>query len=68
MHEEIGVAAVQLWKHVMSKCLGTTPTSREASRMCRALLAEQEEMNRDLQRAITFDERYSLLGLLVEKA
>jgi hypothetical protein len=67
MDEEIGVVAVQFRKHIMSKCLGTTPTSRKASRMCRALLAEQKEVNRDLQHAVTFDERYSLLGLLVEK-
>jgi hypothetical protein len=67
MHEEISVIAVQLRKHVMGKGLSTTPTSRKASRMCRALLAEQKEMNRDLQHAITFDERCCLLGLLVEK-
>ena len=67
MDEKIGVVAVQFRKHVMRKCLGTTPTSRKASRMCRALLAEQKEVNRDLQHAITFDERCSLLGLLVEK-
>jgi hypothetical protein len=68
MREEICVIAVQFRKHVMGKGLGTTPTSYEASRMCRALLAEQKKMNRDLQHAITFDERCCLLGLLVEKA
>jgi hypothetical protein len=67
MYEDICVIAVQLRKHVMGKGLGTTPTSRKASRMCRALLAEQKKMNRDLQHAITFDERCCLLGLLVEK-
>jgi hypothetical protein len=36
--------------------------------MCRALLAEQKKMNRNLQHAIAFHERCGLLGLLVEKA
>ena len=67
MDEEISVVAVQFRKNIMRKCLGTTPTSRKASGMCRALLAEQKEVNRDLQHAVTLDERCSLLGLLVEK-
>jgi hypothetical protein len=67
MHEEICVIAVQLRKHVMGKGFVTTPTSREASRMCWALLAEQKKMNRNFQRAIAFDERCGLPGLLVEK-
>ena len=67
MDEEISVGAVKFRKNVMRKCLGTTPASRKASRMCWALLAEQEEVNRDLQHAVTLDKRCSLLGLLVEK-
>jgi hypothetical protein len=68
MYEEIRVIAVQLRKRVMGKGFATTPTSREASRTCRALLAEQKKMNRNLQHAIAFDERCGLPGLLVEKA
>jgi hypothetical protein len=67
MHEEIRVVVAQLRKHVMGKGFVTTPTSREASRMCWALLAEQKKMNRNFQHAIAFDERCGLPGLLVEK-
>jgi hypothetical protein len=68
MYEEIRVISVQLRKHVMGEGFVTTPTSREASRMCRALLAEQKKVNSNLQRAIAFDGRCGLPGLLVEKA
>jgi hypothetical protein len=68
MHEEIRVIAVQLRKHIMGKGFITTPTSRQASRMCWALLAEQRKINRNFQCAIAFDGRCGLPGLLVEKA
>ena len=70
MNEEIGILARQFRKNVMGKGLAgtrTTPTSRKASRMSWALLAEEEKVNRNLKHAIPFDKGSSLLGLLVEK-
>ena len=70
MNEEVGILAEQFRKNVMGKGLAgthTTPTSRKASRMSWALLAEEEKMNRNLKHAIPFDKGSSLLALLVEK-
>jgi len=70
MNEEVGILAEQFRKNVMGKGLAgthTTPTSRKASRMSWALLAEEEEVNRNLKHAIPLDKGCSLLGLLVEK-
>ena len=70
MNEEVGILARQFRKNVVGKGLAgthTTPTSRKASRMSWALLAEEEKVNRNLKHAIPFDKGSSLLGLLVEK-